>query len=334
MSEELSRAGDQLLASTMILSHQYGIPSVTTNNKHQKIVNNSHNSKGNSRNQNTQNVHDTEAEYVTLYSELSTKTNHLLYLSKLAELQKASELEINRKYNEIVSEMATIRPDTLEEFLRDQNSSFKTNSVLNSYLQSWLPILHVIHLANEDMTLSELAMLDNLDDLFLVREGKKGRQGLVFTVMDEFQKNVDADAECAKLENDFNKLLIDELKPKLLQLKVANGKLLDKSNALTKTKEDLLENDSSVTTRELSQVREAYVGVVKKWNYLLKMCDFLPSFVASLPVNWYSDSSLFDIIKDCEKLAEKLEKYQLLVNVENIGSYSDRDLILLEFDEL
>ncbi|KAK6456992.1 uncharacterized protein RJT20DRAFT_36328 [Scheffersomyces xylosifermentans] len=315
MSEELSKLCDDILASTSILSHNYGIPSLRKSN---------HSSTSNT-------VAALESQYTDLYRELTTKANELLYLSKLEELQMAPDRQIEEQYDQIVKELPLVEPKDLESFLRVHNQTVKTEQLLNNFMQTIVPTIRAIHQAREDLTSTEVNILNNLNELYSIKDGKKG---LEFQLAQEHEIRRLENETYSELDNELSSLLTSDIKPKLQELNSINQELSTKSDQLAEAKKQQIEADEAVDDQELQSIKARYTELVKKWKYLSKICEFLPSFITTLPINWFNDKTLFDIIRDCEKLAERLEKYQSIVNVNTIDEFDVKDLMLLEFKDI
>ncbi|KAK6461588.1 hypothetical protein DFJ63DRAFT_186308 [Scheffersomyces coipomensis] len=310
MSQELAGACDKLLTSTSILSHTYGIPTITSTQD--KI---------------DDKINRLEQEHVKLYDELTHKLDELIYLNEVDQLQHDDEQTIQSKYEEIVHLYPMLPPIKLESFIKAHNSTIKTDLLLNNFIQLTGPILRSIHQDNTSLTNTELNILTNLDKLYALDNG------LVFQIMQKFKSGKLHEQEYNQLLDDNEKLLIENLKPKLMALKDSNETLLSLHKQLINSKQqqvDGIDLDQDI----IKQIESKYHDLVQQWNYLSKLCTFLPMLITSLPLNWYEDKTLFNIIQDCEDFSEKLDRYQTLLNVETIKDIDTKDLLMLDFDEL
>lgn len=310
MSEDLSRACDTLLRSTSILKHSYGVPKWPTNlYKGSKL-------------------HPLESKYADLHKELSRKLNKLIYLSELDVIYKLAPMEIDSQYQTIINEFSMIDPNDLKRFLSTQNENFKTELLMNEYLQIILPVLRSVHHIN--LTLTEKDILHTLKSLY------EDESGIIYSLMNEYNSsNENQD----KLNDNYTKisnLLLNAVKPKILKLNELDKKIELSSDKLVNGQKQRVAEviDELDSTPEGNELIAGFKSLIAKWNYLSILCDFLPSLITSLPTNWFKDESLFNIIIDCEKLSERVRKYQLLVNINSFKNFSLQDLLMLNFVEL
>ncbi|RCK64876.1 hypothetical protein Cantr_00788 [Candida viswanathii] len=145
MSDELAQEAENLVRSTSILSHKYGIPAVEPN-------------------QAASNIKELEQKYYTLYKSLNHKLNKLMYLNKIQEIQDLSQDQIAQQVNSIKEKMGISDSAELLDFLKLQNSEIKTDRLLLNYLLMAKPILKSIH--QSELNSSEQNILSMLNELY------------------------------------------------------------------------------------------------------------------------------------------------------------------------
>ncbi|KAK6201254.1 uncharacterized protein RJT21DRAFT_34108 [Scheffersomyces amazonensis] len=311
MSQELADACDKLISTTSILSHTFGVPKVTRSNSKTNII-----------------INRLEQQYVNVYQELTNKLRELIYLNELNTVGKLKEKEINDKYEEIKRVYPMIESDNLESFLQLHNTKVQNESLLNHYIQLTGPILRSIHQDNKALTSTELNILHNLEKMYSLDNG------LVFKLMNKIEEGKQSEQEYYTLVANIEKLLREDLKPKLNSLGESNNKLLQLNKQLVESKEVQIDKlDPELDTSIGNEIKSIYKDLVAQWNLLSKYSNFLPMLITSLPINWFEDKTLYNILRNCEDYAEKLEKYQLLVNIETINDFRLKDLLMLDFEE-
>lgn len=315
MSSDLSMACDNLLNQTSILSHSFGIPQLASSISTTR--------------QNKSKVAKLEQQYYTLHHELTNKLNTLVYTKNLNSLQ--DDDDIDNQYTTVKNSLPLVDEDDLESFLKVHNSTIKTEQLLNNYLQTILPILRSIHHSKDDLTSSELNIHNNLQKLYSL--GETGTKGSMFQLMDSFNKSISESQTYSIKVLELSKMLAEEVRPQLVLYHDVSNQMYSKSNHLISTKESLINSQVDKSQHHL-QIRDTYLELVEKWDYLGKLCQFLPMLISCLPVNWFNDEDLFKIIQDCEMMSEKLERYQLVINVNTIRGLSPRELLMIEFEEL
>ncbi|ODV78684.1 uncharacterized protein CANTADRAFT_7035 [Suhomyces tanzawaensis NRRL Y-17324] len=316
MSEELGKVSEHLLTSTSILSHTYGAPTYARGETYQgsDVIHDE--------------IQSLETEYVNLYHELTTKSNRLLYLNRLQELESMSDASIQERYDQVKQKFHMIAPEKLEDFLKVQIQTVKTEAILNGLLQKALPVLRAIHQANKDLNSSEMDMLTNLEKLY-------AQKGLNYDLMKKVESVEDSRNKYSENTVKLSNLIDTSLKPEIGTLQKLNEQLNEKSRSYIANKLERLGNEmENVSSKEQKQIQRSFQELVTKWDFLSKLCEFLPSFITSLPINWYADKDLFGIIQDCETIAERLARLQQILNVESISKYSIKDLMMLEFEEV
>lgn len=294
---------DDFLKETSILSHDYGIPPI----KRAAMAS----------------TRTLEVKYYELHQELTTKLNRLMYLNKMQDLNEWGD-EVDTDYELVKATFFQIDPNDLELFLRTQIDRVKSQQLLNNYLQKVLPILRSIHHSNADLSSVELNIQANLEKLYLLEDG------LVFKVMEADKQNTAANELLAEKNKELTEL-VGELTPHLDLLTTLSKDLIAKSEELNKIKQEPITTASQM---QKNQIRDSYRKIVKSWNTLSKTCEFLTIFVTSLPINWYNNRDLFDVIKDCEALGNRMARYQLIINISNFNNFSLDELVGLDFDEL
>lgn len=327
MSDELSRECDSLLTSTSILDHHYGIPDITKN--HLKLT---------SSNEST----ELEKKYHELYGELSQKLNKLAYLNKLDELNGQSVDKIEEQYHEILNNKLDKIPiveyakgneisklKAIRNYYELQIDNFKTELLLNNYLQITLPILRSIHQLDTGITTTELNISQNLSTLYSINEcNTNANVNKLIKSYQELNKNND---ELNKLAHSISNTLNNELQSKLKSLNALNVSLKEKHNTLLEMKgkqinEFLGESDDKIYKK--------FNTLVNEWSYISIMCEFLAGFLISLPIDWYQDKSLRKILFETEKLSLKISKYQLIINMNSLDNFKLEELYMIDLDEL
>lgn len=304
MSSELSLACDDLLSHTSILSHSFGIPQLASSSIASKSK-----------------VAKLELHYYSLHHELMNKLNLLVYTKKLHSLDD----DIEEEYAAVKESLPLVDEDDLESFLSVHNSTVKTEQLLNNHLQTIVPILRSIHHSNDDLTSSELNIHANLQKLYSL----DGERGSTFRLMQSFATSVSESHTYSSKLTQLSELLSEKVRPELARYQDITSQITAKSSHLISAKEALIDRDQTHL-----EIRGSYLELVEKWDYLAKLCQFLPMVITCLPVNWFNDEDLFAIIQDCEKMNDKLDHYQLVINVHTIKGLSPRELIMLEFDEI
>lgn len=327
MSDELARVCDSLLISTSILDHHYGIPDIKENQV--KFASNN-------------STLELETKYHELYDEFCHKLNKLTYLNKLNELNKQSNDNIEQQYHEFVNnkldkipfihdsqddEIAKLK--SIRQFYQLQIDTFKTNLLLNNYLQISLPILRSIHHLDIGVTTTELNMSQNLSALYSKTEADSNAN--INRLIKEYSLSNSNIHELDSLTETTLKLVLEELQPKLKHFNDTNIDLKSQHKKLIDVKESQIKkllDDSN------DDIHNKFANLVNQWAHLSVICDFLPGFIISLPIDWYQDKGLQKIMKDCETISQKLSKYQLIININTLKNSKLEDLFMIDLDEL
>ena len=53
--------------------------------------------------------------------------------------------------------------------------------------------------------------------------------------------------------------------------------------------------------------------------------------ISDLPINWYDDPTLLQIMQEVDEIQIKLNTYQLIINEDMISAYTTTELLALEF---
>lgn len=331
MSDTLSKECDSLLATTTILDHHYGIPDITKN--HLKFTSSSV-SLG------------LESKYHKLYNELSYKLNRLMYLNKLHELNGQSEDIIEQQYQEVIinkldklpvheysSQSEESRLRTIREFYEFQLYNFKTNILLNEYLQITLPILRSIHQLDTGITTTELNISQNLSMLYSKNEidSKANINRLIKCYNESNFANKNTDDLISSLSSRLN----NELPFKLKDLNILNQDLEKEHNLFLERKEKQIKEYLNENNGEdHKKFLERYNTLINEWSYISIMSEFISGFITSLPIDWYQDKSLRKIVFDTEKISKRVSSFQLVINRNNFGNFNLELLYMIDLDEL
>ncbi|KAI5949058.1 hypothetical protein KGF57_004888 [Candida theae] len=293
MSDELGKICDDFLEATSILSHEHGIPRVQ---KQEDFTSWSR-------------IHNWEKRYYTAYQELTHKLNRLMYLTKLKELANVDNP--SQEVAKIKGEMDIDDLDELLQFLRLQNDVIKTDTLLNRFLLMSSPVLKAIHHAN--LNTSETKITDRLGVLY-------NENGLAFRVQElENKKRCEERQE----ENPFD-IIYTEIKP--LMEKIEQSELQFKElqiKYVSQKKAQVEENEGA---------RKRYQELVERWHKLDQLSLLLILLITSLPYVWSNDESLMTMMLELNGIRNKLMKYQLVVNKDDIKDFSTQELLTLEFD--
>lgn len=300
----LGEACDSLLEGTGLLNHTYGVPKI----------------QGNFANQ-LKEILRLEGEYARLYKELTGKVDRLLYVNKLKEIEKYGEGEVDVMYKEILEEFPLVKEDELESFLIDQNQLVKSDTLLGNYLQVILPILRSIH--SSDLSSTEANILKNLQLNFDLDKGS------TFQVMKGYRKQSQQDVKLQDLLLEMSSCL-QAIKPKLLQFTQLNKSLESENSKYVDQKSGKL-NDTDINDKA---TRKKYRDLLNLWNYLGKICQFLPILITTLTINWFEDESLYNIIQQCQQYLQQIDKYQAIININDLDKFATKDLLMLDFTEV
>jgi hypothetical protein len=301
MSQDLLEASVHLLDSTRLLHHNYGIPAATTDLALAGELTELH------------------AKYVSRYNTLLDKLNTVLYLNKLKDLSVENAQSINSLFSAVAQAFPLFDSADLPSFLSSQNI-VKTQHLLANYLQVILPIIRSIHSQDASEVLDSI--LDGLKRNFNLDSGS------TFEVMNKYTAHTKQEKQYQQQLMEL-KHLLTQLEPKMSQFNQLNQKLTEANAKYIVEKSAKLENQQVDNT-----IRDKYRRLVDQWQYLSKICEFLPVLVCNLSVNWYTEPALFSIVTQCQKYASKLAKYQLIINADTINEFSVSELALLDFEEI
>lgn len=294
MSDELGATCDDFLEATSILSHQYGIPKIQ---QPQDFTSWAH-------------MHDLEKQYYTAYQKLTHKLNHLMYLTKLKEIAHPSE-DTTQQVNQIKRAMDI---DDLEElflFLQLQNDLIKTDSLLNRFLLMSAPTLKAINQAN--LNTSETKILEHLGLLY-------DDNGLVQKVQEIENKKRD---EMNQIQQHPFEVIYTEIKPLMNEIEQLDLQFEELQTRYISQKE------AQVEENEVARVQ--YAELVHRWHKLDRLCILLILLITSLPYDWLIDESLMNMMLELNAIRDKLNKYQSVVNKDNIENFTIKELMGLEF---
>lgn len=327
MSDELSKECDSLLTSTSIFNHHYCIPDITKN--HLKFTT-------------TDASIELETKYHELYGELSRKLNKLTYLNRLDELNGQSIDKIDEKYHEFLNNKLDKIPilhyskdneisklKAIRQYYEFQINNFKTNLLLNNYLQITLPILRSIHQLDTGITTTELNISQNLSTLYSINECNTNAN--INKLIDAYQELNTNSRTLDKLSSSISHILNRELQSKLKNLANLNFNLKEKHNTFLKVKAKQI---NEILDETDDHIYEKFNSMVNEWSFISIMCELLSGFITSLPIDWYQDKSLRKIIFESEKLSLKISKYQLIINMNTLKNFKLEELYMIDLDEL
>lgn len=305
--EELSTSIDQLLSSTNIQSHHYGIPKI---NYHLNCNENA--------------LYTSEYGYYQSYKTLLDKLNQLIYLNEIKQLSNIPQNELQFQYDEImVSIPANFQSNPLQ-YLESQNK-FKTNTLLNKYLEITLPILRSIHHSNHDLTSTETIIQRNLQRLYSMDH--KEQDVNINKLITTFNENQELNDQYNTLTNDLSHLF-ETLKPKLAALKQLDQTLGELEVEANSQKV----RDINMNQHDEPTIKKQYKKLIQKWTHISILCDFLPNFIMCLPINWFEDLTCRDIIEICGDIREQFSYYQTLINKDSISTMSVTDLLMIDLE--
>lgn len=298
MSDELGKVCDEIFDETLLKFHKYGIPKVKSSSQ-----------------QSASNVKQLEHKYYHLYKKLNHKLNHLLYLNKLQELnQKSNQTELDTRLKAIKDQMGIESNQELLDFLKLQNNEIKTEKLLLQYLLMIEPILKSTH--QSDLNQSEQRILNMLNELYNYDENDTG---LVFQKIANSKKQND-------LQSGNYNLIKNVVKPIVDGLGELNKTLMTLNKEYVSKKQAQVENDP-----EEGAKRKQYYELVRKWRELENMVTEIPVLISDLPINWYDDPTLLQIMQEVDEIQIKLNTYQLIINEDTISAYTTTELLALEF---
>lgn len=337
MSSSLNKACDVFLASTSILSHEYGVPSIDHRGSQTKPTAATY--------PKDQELLFLESTYQEKYQVLTAKLNELVYLNSLNELKKKSTEEIERLYKDKIEDNFDLLPnhnlDGIESFYQNQINEFQNKSLINGYLQRVAPILRSIHHNNTNLTDTEINIMKNLQIAF--SSNNKEEDANINKLIENYQNNEVSEETYLALRSKLADLLEFELRPKLKEFKETNEILKTKQNELVSLKQSKvnqytkgLETDdpSNQLLEDLKKLRHKFKQLIEEWTKISIFCDLLPSLIIASPKSWFNDKTLFNIIRYCEDTSEKFSKYQQVINIHNLKEFSIENLLMVNFDEL
>lgn len=304
MSKELAKICEGVLQNSGLLTHTYGIPKILGNLAGQ-----------------LKEILRLEGEYSKLYKQLTTKVDRLIYLNKLQEIESLNLSQIDELYQNIRNEFPRVNEGDLEDFLIKQNNGIKTDIILANYLQIILPILKSIHSSN--LSLTEANILKNMKKNFEIDSG------LTFQIIASYKQQSKDEINQVDLLMQLSRHL-KLIKPKLSQFDQLNHDLIQANQKLISQKSKQI-NDIDVNEQDLMK---KYRHLLNQWNYLLKICQFLPILITTLSINWFEDKTLFNIVHQCQDYLQKLEKYQAIICVNDLEHLTISDLLMLDFSEI
>ncbi|CAX41796.1 conserved hypothetical protein [Candida dubliniensis CD36] len=298
MSDELGKVCDQILDETLLMSHKYGIPKVESSSQ-----------------QSASNVKQLEHKYYHLYKQLNHKLNHLIYLNKLQELnQKSTQAELDTQLKTIKDQMGIESNQELLDFLKLQNNEIKTEKLLLQYLLMIEPILNSTH--RSDLNQSEQRISKMLNELY---NDDENDTGLVFQRIANRKNQNELQA------GNYN-LIKNVVKPIIDGLGELNKTLMTLNKQYVNKKQSQMEDDPEEGVK-----RKQYYELVRKWKELQDMVIEIPSLISDLPINWYDDPTLLQIMQEVDEIQIKLNTYQSIINEDTISAYTTTELLALEF---
>lgn len=309
MSDDLSKVVDKFFVSTGIQNHNYGIPSIK-----------------NASLSSQRDIFPKELKYTNSYQELTTKLNRLIYLNEMKQLNNEFSSTIEDKYKSIVNDEQFGFPDTNDydniiNFFTIQNNFIKTNKLLNEYLQVTLPIIRSIHHIETEITTSEANLSKNLSILFSSLNLELTSN--INRLMKEYNDNNQLEQELVRLRVDSDNVL-QQLRPKLMKINELNNQITQLKSTLNEHKLDNIVNSSLNET----SLRKEFVTLVDNWNRIAVLTDFLPSFIMTLPINWYDTEVTKDIIDQCGTIAAEINDYRQKIT--NVNDMNINDLLMIE----
>lgn len=294
MSDKLGEACNDFLGATSILSHQYGIPKIQ---QQQDFTSWAH-------------IHDLEKQYYTAYQNLTHKLNRLMYLTKLREVANLKDTSL--QIDQIKRAMDIDNLDELYQFLQLQNSLVKTDSLLNRFLLMSAPILRAINQAN--LNTSETKILDQLGLLY-------DDNGLVYKVQEIENKKRNESNQPQR--NPFE-IIYTEIRPLMDEVEQLDSQFKELQARYIHQKE--------AQVGENEEARQQYQELVFRWHKLDRLSLLLILLITSLPYAWLNDEVLMNMMLDLNDVRDKLNKYQSVVNENNIEDFTTTELLSLEFE--
>ena len=326
MSLELSRACDSFLGSTSLLDHHFGIPSITDATIGHNI---------------SDETLELEKHYREVFVELLHKLNKLMYLTKVNDLQRAPSENIEQQFFEIYNEALDIctyvhalsddekdRLIAIRDFLKTQNDNFKTDTLLSHYFQVCLPILRSVHSLDTGTTTTELGIAQNLKRLYSRHNGSKHNINEILRLQEGTKHEGRILQEVKWITK---KLLPDVLKPKLKELGSLQRDCNAKRNSFFTLKGSQVDSIKESTE---SSIIEKFSVLVEELAYVSVLCDFIMGMVISMPIDWFQDKNLRNVIQVCERFSAKTTRYQLIANLETLLTLNPKDVLMIDFEEL
>lgn len=305
MSEDLSAALDNLLTSTDIQSHRYGIPSL----------------EGIAFTDQTR-VYEQELQYKKLYDRLIENLTSVIYFHELKALTKETWGTIEQEYDQIMPyiPMETKDPHQIARYLQQENS-IKSKALLDNYLQVTLLVLKSIHHVDADSTTSENSISESLGLLFA--KLNENLDSNVNKLLQQYEKTTSSMTR----ENDLRASLHKthtELMPKLEHYNQLNQSLAEIKLKHTETINNGLK-DVSVNEKTF---RNKFNHLATQLNTIAVLLSVLPNFIMCLPLNWYDDKMCLNIIQSCGDNSDRFEKYRS-VNHQALQNMNIDDLLVL-----
>lgn len=341
MSSGLEKACDNLLTTTSILSHEYGVPSLNTSKRFPAATTNV-----------DKDLLYLESSYYDIYDELTKKLDQLIYTNKLKELKNLSATEVDALYQETIESKSYLLPSSdlgeIENYYNNQIHKFKTKTLLNNHLSISLPILRSIHHNDANLTATEINILHNLKRLFSQNNDNNDSSN-INTLIDTYRKNQESRANYINLRTELSNLLEYDLKPSLKEFNTFSKKLKLKQDDILKLIEekvsdvqlfieptdDTIDEDNETNgASELDLLQTKANQLVERWSRISIFSDLMPNLILCTPTNWYNDKSLLEIINDCENISALFTEYQLIVNIKTLNTISTKELLMIDFDEL
>ncbi|CAH6718158.1 hypothetical protein CLIB1444_01S00430 [[Candida] jaroonii] len=303
--DELSKTIDQFLSFTNIQNHHFGIPKV---NYHSTSKSNA--------------LFAAELKYYQSYKTLISNINELIYLNELKNLQNTSNNNLNDQYDSIMKEIPGNFQDKPIEYLQSLNN-FKTDTLLNTYLQITLPVLRSIHHYNDYLTSTETVIHNNLENLYSQTNGQQDVN--INKILDLYNKNNELTEQYNDLQSDIKRIL------KLIKPKLKNLNEIDETLQSLESEN----NDKRLTFIKNHQydeqaIKKLFKKLVQKWCHISILCDFLPNFILCLPLDWFDDNICNQIMEKCAELNEKYGHFQTLLNKDNIKDMTLDQLLMID----
>lgn len=317
MTSELSKLCDSIISESKIVSHDFGIP--TLDFKKKRTDYNCEND-----------ITHLEKKYFNLYESLLKSLDKLFYLKtteSMNKILKSSDQNIENSYQKILEIFNFVKNPDFKEFFVKYNDLVK-NTFLNVFTTSSYSIFNATYVKCNNLDFCENNISELLKILYSLPNKKENSSGIAYEFVLQYEKKINDILKTSQSFTNLRSTLNEKLKPKL-------NKFIEKKKSL-KTQEkkihELKKNEIKNNNRDIEHVEVSFRDLYKKWDYLSRFCDFLPIILTSLHANWFDDKSLFEIIKNCENLSNKLNNYKLRFDVEKNQDLTIDDLLEIDLN--